>query len=82
MFGLVLLGVEDEIDLDALVVADDRDGVEIDTVPELEAEHLIERHRAVEIAHPNADMVDAVDGDMSGCGHAGAPFAGRMIAKT
>src|SRR5579864_6260785 len=66
---LVDLGVENEIDLDAMLISDDRHSVEIDPVAQLESEDSIERHRAIEIAHANADMVDPLDRDCFGAGH-------------
>src|SRR6478736_1957445 len=57
----VCVRVKDEIQLDAVRVFHHRDGVIGSLVLELEAEHGVELHRAIEILHAHADVVDRRD---------------------
>src|SRR5205085_8114552 len=57
------VGVEDEVQLDAVGVLHHRHGVVGGLVLELEAEHGVELHRAIEILHAHADVVDRRDVD-------------------
>ena len=74
--GVAGIGVVDQVDLDIGSVGDDGDGVEIDLVAKLEAEHAVEDERALEIAHADADVIDALDGDR---GAAHARFSGLLL---
>jgi hypothetical protein len=57
------IGVEDQIELYAVSVADDRDVVIFGPVQQIEPEYSVEIECAIEIAHPNADVIDAFDRD-------------------
>jgi hypothetical protein len=57
------IGVEHEVELDPVRVADDRDIIALGPAHQREPEHPLEGQGAVEIAHPNADVIDPFDGD-------------------
>src|SRR5579859_1036875 len=59
----IVVGVVDEVELDAVRIAHHRDRVVRRLVLELEAEHAVELHGALEIAHAHADVVDRGDVD-------------------
>jgi hypothetical protein len=54
-------GVEDQVELDAVVVADDRHVIACGSVQQAEPQHPVEFEGAIEITHPNADVIDALD---------------------
>src|SRR5258706_4065348 len=59
----IIVGVEDEVELDAVAIAHHRHCVVGSLVLELEAEHAVELHGAIKIAHAHADMVHRGDID-------------------
>ena len=61
--GIAGIGVEDQIELDAVRVANDRDIVALGAVGQLEPEHPIKAQRAVEMPHSNPDVIDPLDCD-------------------
>ena len=60
------IGVEHEIELDAVLVADDRHVVAFRPPHQAEPEQPVERQGPVEVAHANADVVDPLDCDRLG----------------
>jgi hypothetical protein len=64
-------GVEDEIEFKAVPVANDRDII-LGPAHQLEPQGPVERQSAVEIAHPNADVIYPFDGDC--LGHCDLPW--------
>src|SRR5208337_1589509 len=63
LFRIACIGVENEVDLYAVLIADNRHRIESDAYGKLEPKHLVKGERSIEIAHPNADVIDLFDVD-------------------
>src|SRR6516164_11556836 len=63
------IGVEDQVELDAIFVADDSHVIVLGSVQEAEPQCPIEIERTIEIAHSNADVIDPLDRDRLAHGH-------------
>jgi hypothetical protein len=57
------IGVEDQVELHAIFVADNRHGIVVRSVQETEPQCPIEFERTIEIAHSDADVIDPLDRD-------------------
>jgi hypothetical protein len=56
------IGIEHEVEFEVVVVANACNVVALGPAHQLEPEHPVEGQGAVEIAHPNADVIDPLDG--------------------
>ena len=59
--AIVIVRVEDEIELHVVGVLHDCDRVVVGLVNDLEPEEAVKGHRAVQVRHADADMVDGLD---------------------
>jgi len=71
------IGIEQEVEFEVVLVANDRDVVALGPTHQLEPEHPVEGQGAVEIAHPNADVIDLLDSDP--LGHCHLPCFCRLL---
>jgi len=81
--GVVVIGVDDQVEFHILRVAEDDDRVEIGLSDDFEPENGIERDGAFGVADPDAEMVDALDGDGIGrhSVYSAASFIGPWVSR-
>src|SRR5437588_8297451 len=64
--GSPALGVEHEMELHSVLVANDRDIVALGAAHHSKPKHSVKAQSAVEISHSNLDLIDPLDCDVLG----------------